>query len=641
MDGENGQIKKFGKFELDSSRKILRHNGEIVPMPLKEIEILCLLIENQGELVTKQELLDKIWADNFVEEGNLSRHIYLLRKTFINLGERKELIENIARRGYRFTGQIYQHGNDELIVENSPILQPPIEDNSKIQEINQNINLFQSKRLTPVFKKIAFAACFIALFFGTTALIFHTNKSGISATVPNSIKSIAVLPLKPFSNQNADEELSLRITDALITKLGKLEEVSVRPTNSVLEFTKEEINAVEAGQKLGVDAVLDGRMQIEGKRLRVTLQLVSVSTGEQLWAEQFDGKLNEILDLQDKISTQLLPELSSKRLPPAQHSTVNAAAYEHFLRGRYFWNKRTAENYQKAIAEYQKAIEIDSQYALAHAGLADVFVLLALQHSGAKRDELYQKAKISALRALELDSDLAEPHITLGWIARIVEWNWEKSEREFLRAIELNPNSVDAHQWYALLLATVGRNDQALAEIRRAQELDPLSTTVTFNSAAVHFARREFEAAIVQAGKSLEIDSKNAQNQRSLIWAYIYSGKNIEALNFIKQIYAIGEAPTNIKAAYICASYKEKQFADADVVLQNLEDSVKNNKNIGITNLARAYTCAGRNAEALAVLQQSFELRDERLMWIKSDPVFDSLRGDQKFQDILQKMNLQ
>ncbi len=330
---------------------------------------------------------------------------------------------------------------------------------------------------------------------------FSRNPTTSEIATPHAIqlKSIAILPFKT-SSDSENEYLSSGISDALIARLGNLPQLVVRPGSATRRYAAAG-DAVAAGREQGVDAVLDGSVQRSGDRIRVSVQLLRVRDRAVLWAGQFDEPLSDIFALQDSISTQVAQGLTLKLSDEqrrSQRPNPNVLAYQEYLKGRYFWNKRTQESSKKAIQHFAQAIEIDPSYAQAYAGWADGLLF----HWGkdlAEVKQTFARSKAALQKAIELDESLAEPHATLGLLAMNVDWDWSEAERQYKRAIELNPNYATAHHWYGEFLAYMGRFDEGLAEIKRAQELDPLSLIISTDLGKVYFLKRDYQQAEAQA----------------------------------------------------------------------------------------------------------------------------------------------
>lgn len=337
MSNEMDGLREFGKFRIDTVKKVLWYEEQPINLPLKEIELLCLLTKS-NELVTKEEILKAVWQDSYVEESNLSSHIYRLRKMFAKYGESEKLIQTVPKRGYRFTGEIvYPSTSLDLIVEKHSFTRTLIEEIEETDE--SNVKSLKPKPRSNYY--IFPIAGLILLGFVTLGFYYYKQK-----TLPlDKIKTIAVLPIKSFSDDDNNKELRLKITDAIITRLNSSSQFFVKPTNSVLEFSDSNENILEIGKKLKVNAILEGRIHQEGNRLRITLQLISTNTGEQILAQQIDGEVDKILDLQDRISETLVAQFNQNTLGQnnihlAKNPTTNAGAYENYLQGRYFFNQR-------------------------------------------------------------------------------------------------------------------------------------------------------------------------------------------------------------------------------------------------------------------------------------------------------------
>ncbi len=316
--------------------------------------------------------------------------------------------------------------------------------------------------------------------------------------------SVAILPLKSLTPDEGNDQLRVRITDALITRLGNLQHLAVRPTSSVLQFSNGDPDPIEAGKTLQADTVIDGRVQVEGDRLRVTLQLLSVKDGAQLWSGQFDGKTNEILALQDLIAADLQRQFSLKdRRGPGTGPTVNAAAYEAYLKGRYLWNLRTPEAYWKALDFFQETVRLDPNFAPGYAGIADCYYLLN-QRDVLSTDDAFPKAEMASRTALQIDPDLAEAHASLGSIVGVYHWRWPESEAHLKRAIELNPGYAEAYARYGMTLSVLGRSDEGLALLKEAQRLDPTSLNIGIYIGANYYFAGKFDEAITQFNRVLE-----------------------------------------------------------------------------------------------------------------------------------------
>jgi tetratricopeptide (TPR) repeat protein len=428
--------------------------------------------------------------------------------------------------------------------------------------------------------------------------------------------------------------------------LSNLKQLNIRPTSAVIEFENQNVDSVAVGKKLGVDGVLEGTIYRTQTDIRVTMRLVAVNNGKTIWSGEFEKPLEEELRLQDEIALRVADALALDLDPIERRNltkryTDNRDAYEAYLRGRFFFDKRESQAYGKAIAEYEHAIQLDPNYALAYSGLGDVYAMQGDDADDKNRDTLYDKARAATLKALSLDDELAEAHTSLAWIKRIHDWDWAGSEREFKRAIELNPNYYNAHMWYSFLLVTEGRLDEALDEIEKARELAPLTPAVLGNYATVRYFRGEYDQLPPIADEMQSLGGRD--HPVTLLYSSAYLrlkdyGKVIDLINDFEirnNGHVYHTLASNLGAAYALSGQPDK----ASVALRPVEEEAKNSSEAAY-RLSLAYADMGRNDEAIRLLQRCVEARDDRLMWIKVEPRFNGLRSDPRFREILKKMDL-
>ncbi len=625
----------FGKFRLDNANKILRYNGEIVSLPLKAVELLCLLVENRGEVVNKHEIFERVWQDSFVEDSVLTQNIYQLRKTFEEFGE-KDLIKNVPRRGYIFNFE----NETTLIIEREIYEEIEIVETEILPE--KQLLALPPKQTNSKFK--IFGLAFVALFLITSAVIgyWFLNKKADRTTV-SDITSIAVLPLKSFDEKAVDDNLRLRLMDSLITKLGKIETMSVRPTSATMKFVASDENPIEIGKKLLVDSVLEGSIQREANKIRVTLQLVSVKTGEQIWSEQFDGEADKLLDLQNAVSAKLLdkfnlPLSNEQQTEFAKRPTNNSEAYEEYLKGRYFWNKRTPESLKSAIGSFEKAIKLDTTFADAYVGLADSYYLL-FDYSYDTSPKNVELAKENLNKAIELNPNLSEAYTTLGLIQTTYDWNWKAAENSLRKAKEIAPNSPNAHHRLGTLLARLRRFDEAENEIRKAREFDPTSTAINTNLGAVLLNSKKYDEAIIQLQKTLELDANFNAPRWYLARSYWLKGEKKTSLSeYAKAVETDGDKPLADKIL------QDTNAVDENTVIKNLAEEWK--KKIGPQGI-NDHDIAMLNAffqdknETLNWLEKSVAAHHPWATWINAEPDFDFVRDEPRFKALLVKMNFE
>ncbi|MGD9560657.1 MAG: tetratricopeptide repeat protein [Pyrinomonadaceae bacterium] len=629
MINGDSQLREFGRFRLDVKKRVLWCGDEPVNLPLKEIELLCMLTESSGQVVTKDEILDRVWADSFVEESNLSRHIYLLRKTLKEYGEYEELIQTVPRRGYRFTGEVRSANGTELVIEKHTSTKTLIEIRDDIEPKRLGGAKFTRNRVLA-------AGAFGAILLAGLAY-FWADKSGPAVGTASEIRSIAVLPVRSFSESADDEELRLRITDALITRLGGMDRVAIRPTAAVLPFSDSDEDSVSIGRKLQVDAVIDSRIQEEGERLRVTVQLIRVATGENVWSEQFDGKTDRLLELQDLISAKVSRSLDAAADPAtfSRRPTENADAFEAYLKGRYFWAKRDPESLGKAVEYFTQATMLDPGFSEAYSGLADTQHLI-FNYNIDVRPELVTEAKENLRRALEIKPDSSDALIALGSIQMGYDWDWKAAEDTLRRAVAAAPNSPTAHLRYGALLVRIKRFDEAEAAFDRQIELDPLSPLGKTNLGIVYFCRRDFAEADRLFREVLEINSRDGGAQWWLSRSLWQEGRKDES------VAEIVRALENTGDPRLAAKVRLKaESSNADGAIKLLLDEWRDDPP-GTNPQVLAYlsTYVNDSEKAIYWLERSIEERHPWSAWIAAAPEFEVLRGDRRYLAMLARLGL-
>ena len=670
MQEQNPKIYRFDEFELDAGNRQLRRADKILVLPAKAFDLLLVLVENSRQLVKKDELFRSVWHDQIVEESNLTVHISQIRKA---LGESKNnprYIETVPGYGYRFTGDISNGsgGDEEKIVvqretvtrliakselEFSDDADLPAAANARPSNLttgNAAANVPQlpaRASFRPRNRKLSFAALALAglLFIGLAAgaAYYKFSEPQSSTGAAAQIKSIAVLPFKPLVAENRNESLEMGMADTLIAKLSNFREINVRPISAVRKYASIEQDAVAAGREQKVDAVLDGQIQKSDDQIRMTVRLVRTADGTTIWTNQFDEKITDIFTLQDSISDRVAAALSLKltreekgRL--ARHATENTEAYQFYMLGRYHLNRLTDDGFTKGRDYFQKAIETDPNYALAYVGLAEAYNRLSGFNALPPKDG-YPKAKAAALKALEIDADLAEAHASLGTVNFFYDWDWSGAEKEFRRAIEINPGYSDAHQLFSYYLAAMGRADEALAEMRRAQELDPLSIEKLAGVGEMLYFQRRYESAVEQFQKALEMDPNSGFAHWAIGNVYVHKGMYAEAVaEYQKAIPLSGDSPDEpASLAYAYALSGKRR--EAEQIIDELKTRSKQSY-LSPTIIAFIYGALGENERAFEWLEKAYEGHDFLLVFLKVEPMYDPLRSDPRFTELLRRVDL-
>ncbi len=634
MINEYNNLISFGKFRLDAEKKVLWFADEPVNLALKEIEMLCVLTENGGEVVTKDELLNKVWADSFVEESNLSRHIYRLRKTFAEFGESGDLIQTVPRRGYRFTGEVFGNNDDGFLVEKRSFSQTLIEELENSAEPNiKTLTEPKSEKTNRLWIPITICLALLTSGFG-----YHFFNSGKSVS-DQPIKSIAVLPLKSLDDEN-NKALNLGFADALITNLGKLDDVKILSTNAISHFADEPQEPTEIGKTLAVDAVIDGTLQRANGKYRVTLRLIRTNDGKQIWQNSFDKPEAEIFQLQDLMSAKTAQALSLTLKTSTKPLTENQDAYQFYLQGLYLFRRRETD---KSTVFFKKAIEIDPKFAKAWSVLAGAYAM------GTAMPE----AETTVIKAIELQPDLAEAHAVRGFIKVFLDWDWLEAEKSLNRAIELDPNSVEAHHWRGILYQIRGRLPEAKAELSRALELDPTSANMISDLGHIHYFAGEFEKAeeLYKKAESLEL---NIALHR-LIPLYEKQGREAEAFEALLKLTRLQQGRQENRR-YFDSLVKEYEKGGLKGAFRfRLNDSLdwlRTGKSPRESVASHWYAAAifharlGEKEKAIASLNRALEIRipyetiNFTFPFVAFDPTFDELRREPGFREILRKMNL-
>jgi DNA-binding winged helix-turn-helix (wHTH) protein/TolB-like protein len=646
MSVQAEQVYGFGPYTLDSGERVLLREGRPVPLTPKAFEVLRLLVERHGHIVEKGELLEKVWADSFVEEGNLKVTVSLLRKALEESAAEHPFIETVPRRGYRFVAPVTEACDEAAEPRaseraDSEIALSEIASEKKMaagREEKQETILSARARnvLWP-----ALAACVAVGLALAGYLIWAKHADNSKGAQSGEIKSIAVLPFKSLVANSGDEYLEIGIADTLITRLTSIREIAVRPTSAVRKYGGAEQDPLAAGRELKVESVLEGNIQRLGDRIRVTARLVRVGDGSPLWADQFDEKFTDIFSVEDAISQKVAGALALRLSGEEQarltkRYTQNSEAYQLYLEGRYFWSRRSRESVEQAVEYFQRAIRIDPNYALAYAGLSDAYSVQLLAVSPGERLE---KAKETALKAIELDDSLAEAHTSLASVLQDHDWDFPRAEEEFLKAIRLNPNYATAHQWYAEYLARMGRLEQAMAEMRRAQELDPQAMIIHSEIGLIYYEMRQYDQAVEQLSKTLEMDASLPHALDTLAKVYEQKGMFNEAIDLSER--RMGDAPesrqfiASLREAYAISGAKGYWRKWVEQTEQEYA-----NKGATAADLAEIYAAAGERERAFEFLDKAFAYRSTRLLWMKVDPQYDSLRSDPRFANLLARVGL-
>jgi DNA-binding winged helix-turn-helix (wHTH) protein/TolB-like protein/Tfp pilus assembly protein PilF len=619
MTGTQPLVFKFGSFTLDGGKRLLlKGDGEIAQLTPKVFDLLFYLVSHAGKTIDKDELMSEIWTDTIVEENNLSQNISILRKT---LGEKRgehRYIATVPGVGYKFVA-------DVAVAADTP----------SSGEIPEQIP--DADR--PKWRRPILVVIVVLVSLGLTSFYFWRNPPGGSA----SLKSLAVLPFKPITSDERDEALEIGMADTLISRLGSIKEIRVRPLTSVRRFGGPEQDALEAGRALRVDAVLDGSIHHAGDKIRVNVRLIRVADGSPVWSETYDEPFTDIFTVQDRIAGRVADSLKIRLVGGStvaeKGQTTNPDAYRLYLQGRLYWQRLTQPDVRRGIQFFQQSIDADPTYALAYAGMGDAYRSLPVNSDVPAADAMPQ-AKAAALRAIELEPDLSYAHTVLGWIAYWYDHDWAEAEKEFKTALELSPNDPDAHRGYSTLLTCLGRHDEAITQMATARELDPLSLlTNSLEGQTLFFAGR-YDEATDRLNKTLEIQPNFWVAHVMLARIYIQQKKYDLA---IAESEKAGQFSNGHSEPISLAGFAKEKAGRTDEALKDLE-TLKSMQSQGLAadyNTAMLYNGLGKTDQAFTSLEKAFEAKDVRLILLKVDPKWDNLRSDPRFADIMKRMNFE
>lgn len=654
------RLYEFGPFRLDTAEQLLLRDGEAVALTPKAFETLVVLVERRGRLVGKDELMGALWPESNVEESNLTNNVWALRKTLGAGQNGLRYIETIPKRGYRFVAAVTEvpPADKPLVVERhtfTRIITDEAEERETLPEDETETYVRSATRAAVELPARAGASTSLKagivavglLLLAVPLALYRPWSSGetkrAAAVVPAvaTPRSIAVLPFKTIgAGGEGGEYLGVGMSDAVITGLGSSRLIVVRPTSAVRRYTDPLQDPLVAGREQRVEAVLDGSVQRVGDLIRVTVQLYRTRDGASLWSAKFDERFTDIFAVQDSISRQVMRELLIELSPEEarrleRRRGPNFEAYEAYLKGVYFWNKRSKDGYQKALEHFSRAIELDPTYAEAYVGLGNAYAYLG-GHDRASQAEAISKQRAGAMKALELDDTLAEAHATLGLIAMNTEGDWPKAEREFKRAIELNPNYATAHQWYGEFLADMGRFDEGIAEIERAHELDPLSLVISTDVAKVYAFARRFDEATEQYKRALELDPEFEVAHGLLALTYSMRGMHDEAIGELRKIRNLENDPMYL--SFLSFVYgKAGRRAEAQKVVGRMRELSGQTYVLALW-MAIAHAGAGEKGQALQWLDRVFEERTVGgVISLKEGYVWDDIRPDPRFPSLLRR----
>jgi TolB-like protein/DNA-binding winged helix-turn-helix (wHTH) protein/Flp pilus assembly protein TadD len=634
-DDQVGRRLCFGVFELDLRTAELRKRGLRVRLQEQPFQVLAMLLERAGQVVGREELQKKLWpADTFVDfDHGLNKAINKIREALGDSAESPRFVETVARRGYRFIADV-RVADAAPARSPEPAPQPhPGPDASDRRDFAGTLATLRRRR--PPRAWTLSTSALLVLLISLAAWKLH------SYTPPSSvIRSLAVLPLENLSSDASQDYFADGMTDELITDLGQISALRVISRTSVMAYKHTRKSLPQIARELNVDAVVEGTVLRSGDQVRITAQLIEGSADRHLWSQSYRGGLRDTLALQNTVARAIADQIRINVNPQEQAAlrnvtVVNPAAYTSYLKGRYFWNKRTADGLRMALAYFSQAIDEDSRYARAYSGLADTYALLGdWQYAVMTPKEALPKAKAAAIKALELDDGLGEAHNSLAFCLDGFDWDFDTAGKEFRRAIALNPGYATAHHWYAWHLALLRRYDEAIVEMKKAANVDPLSLVINADLAELLALAHFDDESIRQSLKTIEMDPNFGLAHNHLGQAYLQKHMNDKAVVELQEAVRLsGGSATciaNLARAYMASGKK----SDAETLLSNL----KKRSNPGQSyapEIAAIYVALGDTDNAMSWLEKGYDERFNPGVLIR--PGFDPLRSDPRFQDLVRR----
>jgi TolB-like protein/DNA-binding winged helix-turn-helix (wHTH) protein/Tfp pilus assembly protein PilF len=629
-------VVRFGIYEVSLQSGEVRKAGLRIRVQQQPMKLLEILLEHPGEVVTREELRSRVWPNESFGDFDQALNIAIgkLRSALGDSAENPQLIETLPKRGYRFIADVSVGDAETRPGRPESAAEDPSGTGPGHRIPGGGLAIAPGRRLWPA-RRVIFTLALVLSLPILAVWLFRSRERA-----PTGIRSLAVLPLDNLSGDPSQDYFADGMTDELITDLAHIRALRVISRTSVMAYKHARKPLPEIARELNVDAVVEGTVLRSGEQVRITAQLIQAPADKHLWAESYEGNLRDTLALQKRVANTIAEQIRIEVSPQEQAvlekaTVVNPVAYESYLKGRYFWNKRTPDGLKVAMAYFKQAIEEDPTNARAYAGLADTYNLLGDWEYGALApSEAYPKGKAAAIKALELDNTLGEAHTSLAFSSDVFDWDWDSAEKEFKLAIELNPGYATAHHWYAWHLTEMGRNNEAIAEMRKAEHLDPLSLIISADMAEILLVAHLNDKAIEQCRRTVQMDPNFAIAHLELGQAFVQEHRYDEAIaEFQKAIQLSGGSiPSYANLAYAYAMSNRRN--EAIKILNDLKDRSARNA----SEIALIYAGLGEKDQAMKWLEKAYE--DHFNPSILLRPAFDPLRFDPRFQNLVHRIGL-
>src|SRR6202522_4844593 len=634
-------VLRFGTYEVSFQSGEGRKAGLKIRVQQQPMKLLEMALQRPGEGVAREELCRRVWPNENFGDFDMALNIAIgkLRSSLGDSAENPRFIETLPKRGYRFIA-------DVSVVDGEPRPKRPGSGSGDLAEA-ESADKHEAKhesatsavpsrhQLWPA-RRIIVAGAVVLILPILAIWLFRSPERA-----PMGIRSLAVLPLENLSGDAAQSYFADGMTDELITDLAQISALRVISRTSVMAYKGARKPLPQIARELNVDAVVEGTVLRSGDRVRITAQLIEASTDKHVWSQSYEGELRDTLAVQNRVASAIADQIRINLTPQEQAAlknakVVNPEAYESYLKGRYFWNKRRSDGLKVARAYFEQAIEVDPKYARAYSGLADTYALLGdWQYAVMTPKEAFPKAKSAAIKSLELDSGLGEAHNSLAVCLDGFDWDFDAAGKEFQRAIELNPGYATARHWYAWHLSLVGRNEEAILEMRKAENLDPLSLIINVDLAELLILAHSYDESIRQSKKAIEMDNDFALAHNQLGQAYLQKHMNGEAVAELQNAVQLSDgSPTclaNLARAYAASGRK----GEAEKILGDLKRRSNPNSSF-VPEIATIYVALGDQDQAMEWLEKGYEERFNPGVLLR--PGFDPLRSEPRFKDLLRRI---
>jgi adenylate cyclase len=598
---------RLGEIEIDPAQGCIRRNGSERYVRPRTFEVLIFLLQQRHRVVTKHELIEKIWNGTAISDDGLVQCIVEIRKALSDDPHEPRFVRTFPKQGYRFIGSVV--------------------------EIKPSQTRAEKSRGRAVLATGLLLILGAGLWFGGSAV----RRRRLHPIPP----AIAVLPFLNLAPGPESQYLSDGFAEDLTTAFAQLPGLRVVGRTSASQFAGNPQDVQKIGERLNVSAVMEGSIRKSGTQFRVTAQLISTRDGYHLWSKAYDGRASDLFAIQDDIVRQAarslnIPVSAAAEQFWATRRTESAEAHDLYLQGRYFWSKRDSPSMLRSVQLFEDAIKNDPDYALAYAGVADAYAVMAANNQMAPAQAV-PRAKAAVTRALELDPRLAEAHASLGLVKSRCEWDWRGGEQEFRRAIELNPTYATAHHWAGVNLTVLGRFEEADAELRKAQSLDPLSLMITAGLAENLYYWRRYDEAIEQVKKIRQMEPRPGMGSNVLIWSFEQKGMYREAIAAAQEYAAHIPAEVDVLLARTVAASGDRPKA-----LNVVHEMERTSREMYFPpfHLAVAYASLGDKEAAFKWLNEACQHHDTGMAYLKVEPILDSLRSDARFPELLKKVGL-